>query len=124
MSRPKNIKMDKLFRKKDIYVITPTYETEDELDKAVDSLCRYARKYHPDMRLPQRTYLKILGVRQPVGSREYRNDVLLDTGTKYNVTDDKGKILYWYMRFDVIGTKRSIGDKPFEHGVDLNSYTG
>lgn len=124
MSRPKNIKMDKLFHKKDTYVITPTYKTEDELDKAVDKLYSYAKHFHRDMHLPQRTYLKILGVRQPVGSREYRNDVLLDTGTKHNVKDDKGEILYWYMRFDVISTKRNIGDKPFEHGVDLNSYTG
>lgn len=122
MSRPENVSNARMFDKGSGYVITPTYETEDELDKEVEKLTLYAKHFHPNMRLPQRVFLKILGVRQPIGSREYKNDVLLETGEKHNVANDQGDILYWYERFKTIVTGRHIVDKG--HGYDLNSYAG
>lgn len=106
------------------YVITPTYDTEKELDEAVAKLNHYANG-----RIPQREFLRLLGVRQPIGSKEYRNDVLLDTGVKkrvQRVCDDKdGRryiLDYWYMQYDVENAHHPNTDKDPDW-KDLNSYT-
>lgn len=113
------------FDKPQTYVITPTYDTEEELDEAVAKLAHYANG-----RIPQREFLRILDVRQPVGSKEYKNDVLLDTGIKkriQRVCDDKdGRryiLDYWYMQYDVVKTGRPNTDRDPDW-KDLNSYTG
>lgn len=107
------------------YVITPIYDTEEELDEAVKKLAHYANG-----RIPQREFLRLLGVRQPIRSKEYRNDVLLDTGVKkrvQRVRDDKdGRryiLDYWYMQYDVENVHRPDIDRD-PYGKDLNSYIG
>lgn len=113
------------FGEEQTYVITPTYDTEAELDAAVKKLAHYANG-----RIPQREFLRRLGVRQPIGSKEYRNDVLLDTGVKkrvQRVCDDKdGRryiLDYWYMQYNVERTNRPDIDRD-PYGKDLNSYIG
>ena len=126
MSRPKKANNRLLFDHNPNYVLTPTYDSREELDEAVQKLHREAyQRGYKDHHMPQRVFLQTLGVRQPVGSREYRNDVLLDTGTRHMVRDDKGKIRYYYMQYKIVKVARVNTDKydyP-ENRIDLNTYT-
>ena len=107
------------------YVITPTYKTKKELDKHVKELREKSVERGYSDRIPQRVFLQILGVREPVGSREYKNVVFLNTGEYNSVKDAHGKILWWYMKFHV--EKNALG---FRDTVDmhvhnnLNTYVG
>lgn len=107
------------FAAEQTYVITPTYDTEEELDEAVKKLAHYANG-----RIPQREFLRLLGVRQPIGSKEYRNDVLLNTGQKKHVKRSFGanSVDYWYMQYDVENAHHPNTDKDPDW-KDLNSYT-
>ena len=123
MSRPENVSNRKLFDKGVRYVITPTYDTEKELDEAVAKLDAYAKHFHTNGAMPQRTFLHILEQRQPVGSREYKNDVILENRKKVHLKTDK--VDYWYMKFEVVVTSRAInGKNPYDAYHDLNTYAG
>ena len=125
MSRAKGASNRGLFNHDPDYVITPTYETREELDEHIQLLRQKSTQRGYSDRIPQRVFLQILGMRQPVGSREYKNEVLLDTGVRHMVRDKKNRPVYWYMQFKV--EKSAAGykdhtDIPARH--DLNTYTG
>ena len=125
MSKPKRANNYLLFDHNPNYVLTPTYDTREELDEAVQKLHREAfQRGYKNHHMPQRVFLKTLGVREPVGSKEYRNDVLLDTGTRHMVRDSKGNIRYWYMQYKIEKTNRINTDRPDhpENRIDLNTY--
>lgn len=117
MSRPKNSSVNGYFAHEKPYVITPTYSTEAELDEAVKKLGKYAGGH-----IPQRMFLKLLGMRMPAASKEYRNDVLLDTGVKKHVVNEETGVDYWYMQYDVEKTNRPVLDTFAT--FDLNTHVG
>lgn len=126
MSRPKGVSNMALFNHDPDYVITPTYTTRAELDEKVQLLRQKSAQRGYSDRIPQRVFLQILGVRQPVSSREYKNEVLLNTGVVHMVCDKKNKPLYYYTQFKV-----EKSDWPYKDRVDpplsrhdLNTYTG
>lgn len=125
MSRPKGVSNAALFNHEQNYVITPTYTTREELDEKVQILRQKAAQRGYTKRLPQRIFLQILGMRQQIGSNEYKNIVLLDTGERHMVQDDRGNPRYWYMKFTV-----EKNDAEFRDRVDavvhhnLNTYIG
>lgn len=123
MPKSKNASNKTLFHKDARYVITPTYDTEEELDAAVAKLDAYAKHFHPDGQLPQRTFLHILGQRQPIGSREHKNNVILENRKKVHVKTDT--VDYWYMKFEIVVTNRSVSEKrSYATYHDLNTYAG
>lgn len=126
MSRPKNVSNRKLFDRDPMYVITPVYDTREELDEHIQKLMQGAKQRgYSNGRIPQRVFLQLLGMRQPIGSREYKNDVLLDTGQRCYVKSTTDKITGYYARFDIEKTTRSITEREdliVRH--DLNTYTG
>lgn len=114
-----------LFTHDDVYVITPTYKTKKELDKHIKELRKQSAERGYTDCIPQRVFLQILGVREPIGSREYKNVVFLDTGEYHAVKDAHGKILWWYMKF--LTKKNASGYKDtidLHVRNDLNSYVG
>lgn len=125
MSRPKSVSNQGLFSHDPDYVITPTYTTREELDEKVQILRQKSAQRGYSDKIPQRVFLQILGMREPVDSREYKNEVLLDTGERHMVQDDHGKPRYWYMKFKVNKTDTGYKDRtdiPSRH--DLNTWTG
>lgn len=86
-------------RLKQTYVITPTYETEAELDEALAKLRATGR-----IRIPQDEFLHILGYVGHLSNADYRNDVLLYTMRKHH-TDR------WYAKFDITKTGRFLSNK-------------
>ena len=125
MSRPKGVSNIGLFNRDPMYVITPTYTTRNELDEKVQMLRQKSAQRGYSDKIPQRVFLQILGMRQPVESREYKNDVLLNTGEVHMVQDKKNKPMYYYMKFTVEKSDRwfkDCTDIPVRH--DLNTYTG
>ena len=125
MSRPKGVSNIGLFNHDPMYVITPTYTTRNELDEKVQMLLQKSAQRGYSDKIPQRVFLQILGMRQPVESREYKNDVLLNTGEVHMVRDKKNKPMYYYMKFTVEKSDRGFKDCtdiPVRH--DLNTYTG
>lgn len=114
-----------LFNHDPNYVITPTYETRAELDEHVQMLFQKSKQRGYSDRIPQRVFLQILGMRQPLNSREYKNDVLLNTGVVHMVCDKKHRPQYFYMQFTVEKNNqrfRDTIDTPVRR--DLNTYTG
>lgn len=126
MSRPKGVSNVGLFNHDLDYVITPTYSTRAELDEKVQLLRQKSAQRGYSDRIPQRVFLQILGVRQPVSSREYKNEVLLNTGMVHMVRDKKNKPLYYYMQFKVEKSNWPYQDRvdPPLNRHDLNTYTG
>ena len=126
MSRPKNVSNHKLFNHDAGYVITPTYETREELDEHIQLLHQKAKQRgYSENRVPQRVFLQILGVRQPIGSDEYMNDVLLDTGVRHMVRDKHNRPKYWYMQFTTDKNESNFKDRTdLVRRHDLNSWTG
>lgn len=126
MSRPKGVSNVGLFNHDPDYVITPTYATRAELDEKVQLLRQKSAQRGYSDRIPQRVFLQILGVRQPVSSPEYKNEVLLNTGMMHMVRDKKNKPLYWYMQFKVEKSNWPYKDRvdPPLSRHDLNTYTG
>lgn len=126
MSRPKGVSNVALFNHDLDYVITPTYSTRAELDEKVQLLRQKSAQRGYSDRIPQRVFLQILGVRQPVNSREYKNEVLLNTGVVHMVRDKKNKPLYYYMQFKVEKSNWPYQDRvdPPLNRHDLNTYTG
>lgn len=126
MSRPKGVSNIGLFNRDPMYVITPTYTTRNELDEKVQMLRQKSTQRGYSDKIPQRVFLQILGMRQPVESREYKNDVLLNTGEVHMVRDKKNKPMYYYMKFTVEKSDRGFKDRTDIPVVrrDLNSYTG
>lgn len=126
MSRSKGVSNVALFNHDPDYVITPTYSTRAELDEKVQLLRQKSVQRGYSDRIPQRVFLQILGVRQPVSSPEYKNEVLLNTGMVHMVRDKKNKPLYWYMQFKVEKSNWPYKDRvdPPLSRHDLNTYTG
>lgn len=126
MSRPKNVSNRGLFNHDPDYVITPTYKTRDELDEKVQMLRQKSAQRGYSDKIPQRVFLQILDMRQPVGSREYKNEVLLNTGVRHMVRDKQNKPMYWYMQFKVQKSDSGFRDStdPRDPKKDFNVYVG
>lgn len=126
MSNTKGVKPNYLFAHDPDYVITPTYKTRDELDEKIQMLRQKSAQRGYSDRIPQRVFLQILGMRQPVGSREYKNEVLLNTGVRHMVRDKKNKPMYWYMQFKVEKSNAGFRDSidPRDPRRDFNVYVG
>lgn len=100
MSKPNDTPWTKYRpRMKQTYVITPTYETEAELDEALAKLRATGL-----MRIPQNNFLNILGYTGHLSNADYRNDVLLYTMKKCH--GDR-----WFARFDIAKTGRFVSKK-------------
>lgn len=99
-------------RGKASYVITPTFNSLDELEAAVAKLMEFNEESHSNGRISQWSFLKILGMRRPIGLREYKNDVLLNTGVVKHVND------YYYMQFDTVKSNRTNIDS----GLDVDYW--
>ena len=126
MSKTRGIMPQSLFSHDPDYVITPTYKTRDELDEHIQLLRQKSAQRGYSDRIPQRVFLQILDMRQPVGSREYKNEVLLDTGVRHMVRDKKNKPMYWYMQFKVEKSDTGFRDSidPRDPKKDFNIYVG
>ena len=126
MSRPKGVSNVALFNHDPNYVITPTYKTRTELEEKVKLLLTESANRGYSSRIPQRVFLHILGMKQPLHSNEYKNDVLLDTGKLHMVRDTNNHPRYYYMQFDTeksdAGFKDSID--PRDPHKDFNVYVG
>lgn len=100
------------FNRNNVIIITPTFKSLDDLENAVAKLMEYNEETHSNGQISQWAFLMVLGMRRPIGLREYKNDVLLNTGIVKHVND------YYYMQFDTVKTNRSIVDS----GMDVSYW--
>lgn len=121
MPRPKNTAWTKYRpRPKPTYVLSPTFETEEELDEALNKV----RVAYPDSkRIPQDICLRLMGYDAHLSVRDMKNDILTDTMTKHTVTDKSGNVLYWYARWDIVHTTRFVSNMyALGNALSANDY--
>lgn len=99
-------------------VYTPLFDTEEELDAALARVYLYDEECGGHKRIGQFQFMNQAGRKTPIGMREYRNDVLLDTEKRKVIQAPEGPKYCAY--FKTVSTGRDSWCIERERGAGLN----